>query len=142
MKPNLSNLPKMEFLWTDTKRWLGMPLTFTHYKLSEDRLFLERGLLNHRSDEILLYRVRDLSVRISFGQRILGVGTVCVVSSDKNLPHMDMINIKFPNEVKELVHQQVEKAKEKRRMHSMELMDDGNYDAGDISHGDLDEFED
>ena len=127
-KANFKNLPVTEYLWSDRKRWLGMPLTFTKYKLSEDRLFCESGFINTQSDEVLLYRVRDLSLRISFGQRILGVGTVCVVSSDKSMPHLDLKNIKYPREVKELIHQQVETAKERRRMHSMEIMNDSAYD--------------
>ena len=119
-----------EYIWYDRKRWLGLPITFTKYLLSEDRLFLEKGLLNTRNDEILLYRVRDISLSISLGQRLLGVGTVCVYSSDKTLPHLDLQNIKHPREVKELIHQHVEQAKEKRRMKTMELMD-GDFDGDD-----------
>ena len=48
----------MEYLWSDRRRRLGMPLSFTRYALSEDRLFLETGLVTTRSEEILLYRVR------------------------------------------------------------------------------------
>ena len=58
------------YLWKDRKRHLGLPLSFTRYSLSEDRLFCETGLLNMKSDEILLYRVRDLRLTISLGQRI------------------------------------------------------------------------
>lgn len=135
-KPNFKNLPQMEFLWDDRKRWLGMPLTFTKYKLSEDRIFCEKGLLNTKSDEILLYRVRDLSVSISLGQRLFGVGTVIVISSDQSLPRLEMQNVKHPREVKELLHQKVEEAKEKRRMHTMELMEGGEQDLEDYDDRD------
>ena len=139
-KSNFKNLPVTEYLWSDRKRWLGMPLTFTKYKLSEDRIFLEKGLLNTKSDEILLYRVRDLSMNITLGQRILGVGTVCVVSSDKTIPHLDLKNIKYPRQVKELIHQTVEAAKERRNMKSMEIMNDNDSDFN--SDVDSDDFED
>lgn len=66
----------IEYIWKDRKRILGMPLSFTKYSLSEDRIFLETGLLNMNLEEILLYRVRDISLRISLGQRIFGVGTI------------------------------------------------------------------
>ena len=138
-KSNLKNLPQMEYLWSDRKRWLGMPLSFTKYRLSEDRLFLERGLLSTRSDEILLYRIRDLSLRITLGQRIFGVGTVVIVSSDRSLPQLELKNIKYPREVKELIHQYVEQAKEKRRMKSMEIMDNGEIDYEDSDRDDWDE---
>ena len=112
----------IEYLWKDRKRFLGMPLSFTRYRLSEDRLFCETGLLNMKSDEVLLYRVRDLRLTISLGQRIFGVGTVCVVSSDKSIPHLDLKNIKSPRGVKELIHKHVEAAKDKRRMRATELL--------------------
>ena len=38
--------------------------------------FLETGLLNSKFDEILLYRVRDISLTISLGQRLFGTGTI------------------------------------------------------------------
>lgn len=124
---------KLEFLWKDRKRVCGLPLTFTRYFLSEDRLFLETGLLNLRQDEILLYRVRDIGLSITLGQRIFGVGSVKVISSDKSLPELVLKNIKQPREVKEMIHRQVEEAKAKRRMRVGELLgdDDGlgdNFD--------------
>ena len=112
----------IEFIWKDRRRRLGMPLSFTKYSLSEDRLFCEKGLLNLKADEVLLYRVQDLELTISLGQRIFGVGTVCVHSSDKSIPHLDLKNVKNPREVKELIHQNVEAAKNKRRMRATELL--------------------
>ena len=79
-------MKSLEYLWSDRRRRLGLPLSLTRYSLSEDRLFLETGLLSTRCEEILLYRVRDLSMKISLGQRIFGVGTVTVQSSDKSCP--------------------------------------------------------
>lgn len=112
----------IEYLWKDRKRFLGMPLSFTRYRLSEDRLFCETGFLNVKSDEVLLYRIRDLRLTMSLGQRIFGVGTVCVVSSDKSIPHLDLKNVKDPRTVKELIHKNVEAAKDKRRMRATELL--------------------
>ena len=44
----------VETLWQDRKRFLGMPLSFTKYFLSEDRLFLQTGMLNMNMEEVLL----------------------------------------------------------------------------------------
>ena len=81
-------------LWKDRKRWLGMPLSFTVYMLNEDKLMINTGLLNLHEEEILLYRVRDISVKQSLGERIFGVGTVCINSSDATLPHVDLLHVK------------------------------------------------
>ena len=133
----------IEYLWKDRKRHLGLPLSFTRYRLSEDRLFCETGFLNIKSDEVLLYRVRDLQLNMSLGQRIFGVGTVCVVSSDKSIPHLDLKNVKHPREVKEMIHKHVEEAKDKRRMRTTELVgaegsDDDYHDAADLDDEELD----
>ena len=112
----------MEYIWKDRKRFLGMPLSFTRYAMSEDRLFTSVGFLNIKDDEILLYRVRDIDTARSLWQRLFGVGTVTVMSSDKTLPTLVLRNIKNPVEVKELIHQQVEEMKIRRRVRFGEIM--------------------
>lgn len=129
----------IEYLWKDRKRRLGLPLSFTRYFLSEDRLFCETGLLNLKASEVLLYRVQDLELTMSLGQRIFGVGTVCVHSSDKSSPHLDLKNVKNPREVKELIHRNVEAAKERRRMRATELL--GKEDGPGFHEGDEPDFD-
>ena len=120
-------------IWKDRKRFLGMPLSFTRYALTEDRLFHSVGFLNIKDDEVLLYRVRDINTSRTLGQRLFGVGTVTVMSSDKSMPTMVLKNIKDPMSVKELLHQQVEEMKIRRRVRVGEIMS-GNYneDADDL----------
>lgn len=116
-------------LWQDRKRHLGLPLSFTRYRLSEDRIFCVKGFLNIHEEEVLLYRVRDLELRLSLGQRIFGVGSVIVHSSDKTMPTLELKNIRIPREVKEMIFRQVEDCKAQRRMRTMEFV--GGGDAGD-----------
>ena len=124
---------KIVELWHDRKRILGMPLSFTRYALSKDRLFLKRGFLNVHQDEIVLYRVRDLRVSQTLWQRVFGVGTVTVISTDKSIPELALKNIRQPNEVKELIHEYVEKMKIERRMRVGEMsMDFDGDDAVDF----------
>lgn len=102
-------------LWRDKKHIWGMPISFTTYAVSEDRLFREIGFFNRRYEEVLLYRVRDITMTRSFGQLLLGLGTVTIHSSDKSAPKMEIINVRSPKEVKELIHQLVEETKARRR---------------------------
>ena len=112
----------IESLWKDRKRYFGLPLSFTRYSLSEDRLFISEGFLNIKDDEILLYRVRDIDTRRSLWQRLFGVGTIIVVSSDKTMPNLVLKNIKDPVFVKELIHKQVEEMMIRRRVRFGEIM--------------------
>lgn len=115
----------VELVWKDRKRYLGMPLSFTRYALSEDRLFLSVGFLSIKDDEILLYRVRDITTSRSIWQRLFGVGTVTVMSSDKTMPTLQMKNIRNPVAVKEMLHNQVEEMKIRRRVRLGEIMTTG-----------------
>lgn len=116
----------IKLLWKDRKRHLGMPLSFTRYSMGEDRIFLETGFLNLTQEEILLYRVRDISLKRSFGQRIFGVGTVILQSSDKTNPVLELKNIKKSCQVKELIHRQVEEMKIARNMRLGEILEDSD----------------
>ena len=112
----------IEYIWQDRKRYFGLPLSFTRYAMSEDRLFLSVGFLNIKDDEVLLYRVRDIDTSRSLWQRLFGVGTVIVISSDKSMPNLVLKNIKDPVGVKELIHEQVEEMKIRRRVRVGEIM--------------------
>lgn len=126
-----------DYVWKDRKRFLGMPLSFTRYALTRDRLFLSVGFLNIKDEEVLLYRVRDITTSRTLGQRIFGVGTVTVLSSDKTAPTLLLKNVKNPLAVKELLHELVEDMKIRRRVRVGEIMasnaaeDDDDIDPDD-----------
>jgi len=127
-----------EIIWKDRKRYFGLPLSFTRYSLSDDRLFLSVGFLNIRDEEVLLYRIRDINTTRSLWQRLFGVGTVTVVSSDKTMPTIVLKNVKDPMTVKELLHQQVEEMKIRRRVRVGEIMTSNMDDNDDDLDPDAD----
>ncbi len=126
-------------IWRDRKRFLGMPLSFTRYFLSEDRLFLSVGFFSIHDDELLLYRVRDISSHRTLWQRVFGVGTVTVLSSDKTNPTLVLKNIRHPLEVKELLHQNVEETKVRRRVRLGEIMTDNGVSDDETNDEDFDD---
>ena len=128
----------LDIIWKDRKRYLGLPLSFTRYALSEDRLFQSIGFLNIRDEEILLYRIRDINTTRTIWQRLFGVGTVTVVSSDKSMPVLVLKNIKDPTMVKELLHRQVEEMKIRRRVRVGEIMTSNMDDTDDDLDPDAD----
>ena len=79
-------------------------------------------------EEILLYRVRDISLHISLWQRLFGVGTIIVKSSDQTIPELRIENIKNPRMIKEQIHTHVEEMKIARQMRIGEIVDDGDMD--------------
>lgn len=115
----------VDIKWRQRKRiWCGLPWTFTVYSLSEDRLFIDSGVFTKRQDEVRLYRVLDVSLKRSLGQRIFGMGTIHICSSDKTMKDFDLINIKNSKDVKEMISEYVETQREKKRVVSREYMTD------------------
>ena len=115
-----------DLVWSDRKRnWLGLPWTFTVYGLTEDRLFIKTGVLNIHEDEVRLYRILDLSLRKTLWQRMVGLGTIHVDSSDKTMKAFDIQNIRRCEDVKEQLSQFVEQERDKKRVSFREFM--GEY---------------
>ena len=115
-------------IWRDRKRYFGLPISFTKYSLDDERLFIDTGMLNLKGEEILLYRVKDLTVTRSLWQRIFGVGTVTVFSGDQTTSELKIQSVKRPVEVKDLIYEKVEAAKAARRMRATEILDDAAED--------------
>lgn len=115
----------MEYLWTDRKRTLfGLPLSFTKYALSEERLFIEKGFLNKTEDEVRLYRIMDVSLTRSFWQRMFKVGTIHCCSADKTMGDFDIESVKIPKDVKEQLSQLIEMQRDAKRVTNREYMSD------------------
>lgn len=121
---NRSNLK-----WFDRKRiWCGLPWTFTKYGLSSDRLFVERGLLTTKQMEVRLYRVLSVRLDRNLGQKLFGLGTVHIDSSDTDLKCFDLVNIKNSEEVKEMISNAVEAERIRNRVSAREYMSESGHD--------------
>lgn len=133
-------MKKITYIWQDHKRtFLGLPLSFTKYMLTEDRLFMEKGFLNSVLDEENLYRVRDVRVNRSLGQKLFGLGTVTVIAANEETK---LESIKNPIEVKEEIVRLVEEARKKHNIRASEmLMDHPDPLCDHDNDGVLDDFQ-
>lgn len=106
----------VEKIWQERKRIMGLPLSFTKYSLSEDRFFTDTGFLNTTEDQLQLYMVKDISLKRSLFQKILGLGTIELETGDKSNPSLLIENIPGAEDVKEKIYQLVLEAKKDRRV--------------------------
>lgn len=109
-------------VWIDKKRHLGMPISFTKYTLTDERLYTESGFINLKESELLLYRVRDIGLTRTLWQRIFGVGTIHIYSSDTTDEHLDIVNVKKAKDVKDLISSKVEESKKSHRIGTTEII--------------------
>lgn len=120
----------MAVIWQDRKRILGMPISFTRYILEEDRLILDEGLLKSVENEIMLYRIQDITLIRTLGAKILGVGTLELRSSDKTHPVLHLKNIKDAAKVKRTLSENVERERDRRRVGTHEFIGDEAFEDG------------
>ncbi len=133
----------MEILWQDRKRtFLGLPLSFTKYMLTEKNLIIRTGFLTTNEDEVRLYRIIDITLRRTLGQRILGIGTIICHSSDETMKKFEIKNIKRSRDTKELLSELIEKQRHANRVFNREniAVDDNNYDPDDVDPETADEM--
>ncbi len=127
---------KHELIFKQRKRiWCGLPWTFTVYSFDQERFYLKTGMLNQKEDEVRLYRILDVSIQRSFMQRIFGLGTIVVNSSDRSLKKFEIKNIKNVKEVKEELSDLVEKERDRKRISAREFI-------GGIGDDDMDDEDD
>ena len=122
----------MALVWQDRKRIIfGLPWSFTKYKLYDDKFQICTGFLSRKEEEIRLYRIMDLTLQKSLGQRIFGMGTIKVDSADKTTPEFLIKNIKKPDTVRDLLSDKVEVARRKNRVSGREYMSADDIDDDD-----------
>jgi uncharacterized membrane protein YdbT with pleckstrin-like domain len=117
----------------ERKRWLlfGLPFTFTTYSLSSKSLTLRKGLLTTTEDDLLLFRVMDVSLRRTLMQKLFGLGSMTINSSDKTSPMLEIKNIKNFRIFKDTLDERVEKERLRMRFKTGELMGGGDFDNDD-----------
>jgi len=112
---------KAECIWKDRKRYLGLPLSFTKYAVKNQRLYYTKGFFNTTEEELLLYRILDIKLNRTFGDKVVGVGTITLFTADKTHPKLDLIRIKKPKKVRDLLSKMVENERIRINIHGKEL---------------------
>lgn len=128
---------KENSIWEDRKRTIfGLPWSFTKYSLDNQRFYLERGLFNTRYDEVRLYRMTDVVLERTLMQKIFGIGTLRIDSSDKSLGDFSIVNIKDSEKVKELFSQKIEEQRRANRVYTRESIGNQEMDEDQDGYGD------
>lgn len=92
------------------------------YRLTTQRLFVQKGLIAKHLEELELFRVKDVIVKQSILQRILGFGTITVLSTDDSNPHVALIGINKPVDVKEIIRNSFRAARKREGVRAAEFI--------------------
>lgn len=119
-------------LWHDRKHILWFPFTFEKYRIANGRIYCQHGFLNQKEHECLLYRILDISLSRSLGNRICGTGTVTMRTTDDSDPVLVLKNIKRSREVKDMLSDLIEKERIHRGVTGREILANGMIDGDDF----------
>ena len=78
-------------------------LQSTLYTVTNQRVMIEQGMLSKSVNEIDLRSIDDTQFFQTFTDRLLGIGNVTLVSSDKALPTTVLRGIHDPRAVREII---------------------------------------
>ncbi|MDE7364565.1 MAG: PH domain-containing protein [Ruminococcus sp.] len=114
---------EIDYIWTDKKRtFLGLPLSFTRYYLTETKFITKAGFFTIKEDEIDLYKISDKSITRSFGQRLVGCGTIIIHSKDTDTPVKEVQSIKDVRKVADLIDKYVNQMRDRYSIRGRDMI--------------------
>ena len=94
----------------------------TRYRLTTQRLFVQTGLIAKNLEEVELFRVKDVTLRQGVLDRLLGTGTVTVLSTDDTAPVLEIQGILHPLDAKERIRTAFRAARQREGLRTGEFI--------------------
>ncbi|NLO09574.1 MAG: PH domain-containing protein [Clostridiales bacterium] len=96
-------------------KFLGLPLSYTEYTISEEKLRITSGFLSITEDDCYMYKIQDVRLTRSLMERIFKLGTITCYTGDTTHPKLELEHIKRAGAIKDFIMYSSEEARRKRR---------------------------
>jgi membrane protein YdbS with pleckstrin-like domain len=103
--------------------WRYLVIRCEVYEMSCQRLRINKGVFNQTSDEIELYRVKDVILERKWWMRILGLGSLHLQTSDRSLPDITIPAVRDTTNLREILRREVEIVRDKKRVRELDFDD-------------------
>lgn len=120
------------FVWCGLLLWLVIPIFVAiwryllvrtmRYELTTQRFRFSHGVLSRRTDELELYRVKDSEFSQTLFQRLFGLGTIAMATSDESSPLaiIESIPASHAKELREQIRNLVEDLRDRKRVREID----------------------
>ncbi len=108
-------IPLVMILW----KWLA--IKNTKYELTSERLRTSHGILNKKTDELELYRIRDYKLDQPFFLRMFSLSNITLETSDRSDPQIVLQAIPNGEELREKLRTHVEECRTKKRVREVDF---------------------
>lgn len=91
------------------------------YEVTTERIRVTTGILTRRTDELELYRVKDITLIETLTERLLRVGSIRVTTTDVSTPSLEIEAIRGARDLREEMRKSVEACRERKGVRVAEL---------------------
>lgn len=89
------------------------------YRIGQEQLVSEHGILHRSVDYMELYRIVDFREHQSLLQQLFGLKTVSILSMDRSTPRLDIIGVRSCNDIVPLIRERVEYNKKRKGIYEI-----------------------
>ena len=121
--------------WKNLGAWLAgiliipLPWTFWQwlvvrnrvFRLTNERLLIESGVLNKSTETLELYRVRDLQVTQPLLLRMLGLQNITLLTTDKSTPDLVLDYVPAGAGLADKLRVQIEQCRQRKRVREIDI---------------------
>ncbi len=101
--------------------WKWLVVKNQRYTLTSQRIKMEEGVFSKHLEEVELYRIKDTELLRPFIQRLVGLGTVRVMSSDATMPELVIPSVPDASTVREHIRKNVELVRRARGVRELDV---------------------
>jgi uncharacterized membrane protein YdbT with pleckstrin-like domain len=101
--------------------WRWWVLRSRRYELTTQRVRLRQGLFSKRTDELELYRVKDVTVFEPFWQRLFGLGNIIINTHDATTPTLTMEALPGAAQTREALRNAIEDCRDRKGVRIAEM---------------------
>ncbi|MCI8735790.1 MAG: PH domain-containing protein [Lachnospiraceae bacterium] len=123
----------MEYIERKRLLFFGLPWTFTKYTIRDEMITINTGLLSTKENDCYMYKVQDVELSASLGERIFGMGTIICYTGDTTNPKLYIEHVRNAKAIKDFILEASEEARMKRRtMNTLSIDADVDLDGNGI----------
>lgn len=97
-----------------TAMFFYLGLSNNRYYIFPNRIETENGIFSKKTDQLELFRILDLDLKQNLFQKLLGIGTITLKSTDANTPNLELYLIPQAKKVYQFLQTQIPKSDKAR----------------------------
>ncbi|OPZ22901.1 MAG: Bacterial membrane flanked domain protein [candidate division BRC1 bacterium ADurb.BinA364] len=101
--------------------WNWLEIRCLRFELTTQRLLKKIGVFARRTDVLEIYRVKDISMTESIFERMFGLGTIVLNTSDQTTPIVKLQSIKDPRDLVDKIRHNVERRRVEKGVRELDV---------------------